>query len=75
MEKCFYVPKKLLDKEYSEYPVESKILFSIILSTAQNSKAIMGCAKLISSLGDEEIRSLKNEMKKIDSGSESEKYV
>ena len=47
MEKCFYVPKKLMDKEYSEYPVESKILFSIILSTAQNTKAIMSCAKLI----------------------------
>lgn len=71
MEKCFYVPKKLMDKEYSEYPVESKILFSIILSTAQNTKAIMICAKLIANLGDDEIRSLKSEMKKIESESES----
>lgn len=71
MEKCFYVPKKLMDKEYSEYPVESKILFSIILSTAQNTKAIMNCAKLIANLGDDEIRSLKSEMKKIESESES----
>ena len=70
MEKCFYVPKKLMDKEYSEYPVESKILFSIILSTAQNTKAIMSCAKLIANLGDE-IHSLKSEMKKIESESES----
>lgn len=71
MEKCFYVPKKLMDKEYSEYPVESKILFSIILSTAQNTKTIMSCAKLIANLGDDEIRSLKSEMKKIESESES----
>lgn len=71
MEKCFYVPKKLMDKEYSEYLVESKILFSIILSTAQNTKAIMSCAKLIANLGDDEIHSLKSEMKKIESESES----
>lgn len=56
MEKCFYVPKKLMDK---------------VLSTAQNTKAIMSCAKLIANLGDDEIRSLKSEMKKIESESES----
>lgn len=55
---CFFLPKELLTKEYSNYSLKSKMLFSIVLTEAENGTSINELAELIEKIGSRNVSSL-----------------
>ncbi|MEE1154191.1 MAG: hypothetical protein UH241_03445, partial [Acutalibacteraceae bacterium] len=49
--KYFFLPKELLDKDFANFSVKAKLLFSIIITEADSAKAINEVADLIDELG------------------------
>lgn len=64
----FYMPKEIMSSEYKNYSAETKLLFSMLISTAKSAAAIADTAKLIEELGVRKIssmhKSLENEIAK-----------
>lgn len=61
---CFYLPKAIMTEEYSEYSVEAKLLFAMLLSNAKTSTAIIRVAELIDELGTKKINTMHKELQK-----------
>lgn len=55
---CYALPKELLTKEYSDYSLKSKLLFSIVITEADNGTAVSELAELIEKIGARNISSL-----------------
>lgn len=62
----FVLPKKLLTKAYSDYSIKSKLLFSIVLTEAEDGTSICELAKLIDDMGTRNVsvlfRNVHNEL-------------
>lgn len=55
---CFVMPKELLTKEYLNYSLKSKMLFSIVLTEAENGTSINELAELIEHIGSRKVSSI-----------------
>lgn len=51
----FFLPKELMNKDFSNFSVKSKMLFSIIITEADNAKSINEVANLINELGSDRV--------------------
>lgn len=69
----FALPKELMTEEYSKYSIKSKMLFSMVLTEAENGTSINELADLIENIGSRRISALyQNVQKEISAHSESE---
>lgn len=71
---CYALPKELLTREYSKYSLKSKLLFSIVITEADNGTSVSELAELIEKIGARNIstihKKLHKEMAVHQSGSE-----
>ena len=51
----FFLPKELMNKDFSNFSVKSKMLFSIIITEVDNAKSINEVANLINELGSDRV--------------------
>ena len=51
MDEYYFLPKELLTPEYSGYSLQTKLLFSIIITEAETVKSITDMSKLINDIG------------------------
>lgn len=51
----FFLPKELMNKDFSNFSVKAKMLFSIIITEADNAKSINEVANLINELGSDRV--------------------
>lgn len=51
----FFLPKELMNKDFSNFSVKAKMLFSIIITEAENAKSINEVANLINELGSDRV--------------------
>lgn len=65
----FFIPKEIMTEEYQKYSVESKLLFSILISNSGTASAIAETSNLINKIGVKKIgamqKMLSQEMKKM----------
>lgn len=55
-EPCYYIPHELFNEnKYKDFPVETKVLFGIILTTAEKTTSIMRLPELIELIGESKI--------------------
>lgn len=55
---CYILPKEILTHEYSKYSIKSKVLFSIVLTEAENGASINELAELIEHIGSRKVSSI-----------------
>ena len=65
-EPCYYIPKNLITSEYANFSVESKVLFGIVLTTAQQIKSIKELSDLIKTMSDDNLRKMHKEIADIE---------
>ena len=60
---CFYIPKTLVtEQKYAGFSGESKLLFGMILTNAEHTKAIMELSRLIAAIDTEDLAALKHQL-------------
>lgn len=55
MNDFFGLPTELLTPEYSQYSNQSKLLFAIVISEAENTRALKDLAEIIQKIGDKKL--------------------
>lgn len=58
---CYYMPKQIMTQEYSNFSVESKMLFSMVFTNAEHINAITETANLINCIGSKELYNMRHE--------------
>ncbi len=59
---CFYLPKELINQEYSGFSTESKLLFSMVFTNAKHTKAIYEVARLIDRIDENELNEMREHL-------------
>lgn len=60
----FFLPKELMDKDFANFSVKAKLLFSIIITEADSAKSINEVAELIEELGSGRVNRLYEKVQK-----------
>lgn len=72
---CYCLPSELFSKDYSKFSVKSKVLFGMVITEADNGKAISELAELIEEMGSRKIsamfQQIHNELKLVDEPKEA----
>ena len=72
---CYCLPPELFSKDYSKFSVKSKVLFGMVITEADNGKAISELAELIEEMGSRKIsamfQQIHNELKLVDEPKEA----
>lgn len=58
MDEYYCLPKELLTEEYSDYSLQTKLLFSIIITEAETIKSITDMSKLITDVGSKKLSTI-----------------
>jgi hypothetical protein len=61
---CYCLPTELFSKEYSNFSVKSKVLFSMVLTEAENGASINELAELIETIGTRKVSSIYSQIQK-----------
>lgn len=61
---CYCLPSELFSKEYSKFSIKSKVLFSMVVTEADNGASINELAKLIETIGTRKVSALHSQIKK-----------
>ena len=59
----FCLPKEIMNKEFSDFSIQTKLLFSIIITEANSAKSVSEVASLINELGPSRINRFYNQIK------------
>lgn len=58
MSEYYYLPKELVTPQYADYSLQTKMLFSIVISEAETAKSVMEMSQLINDIGSKNILAL-----------------
>lgn len=58
MSEYYYLPKELITPQYADYSLQTKMLFSIVITEAETAKSVMEMSQLINDLGSKNISAI-----------------
>lgn len=61
---CFYLPKQLMTKKYSDFSAESKLLFAMIFTNCEHSKSIKETSDLIQNISEKDLEIMRSQFQK-----------
>lgn len=65
---CFCLPKNIVTPQFAGYSAESKLLFAMVFSNAEHTKAIYEVANMISKIKEDELNAMRRELSRIKGG-------